>query len=77
MNISTTNRVVNRIVRCPHCGRPVEWNDKNTNRPFCSATCKQIDLGAWASETYRLATPSQGDGEDEANGSRSENPHAP
>ena len=23
-------------------------------RPFCSARCKTIDLGAWASERYRV-----------------------
>lgn len=24
-------------------------------RPFCSVTCKLIDLGAWLDETYRVA----------------------
>jgi len=36
---------------CVHCRkRPVEprW------RPFCSERCKLIDLGAWASEAYRV-----------------------
>ena len=27
---------------------------ENPWRPFCSERCKQIDLGAWASESYRI-----------------------
>lgn len=42
-------------VNCPHCGTPVAWSDKNPHRPFCSERCKQIDLGAWASDQYRVA----------------------
>jgi len=26
----------------------------NPYRPFCSERCKLIDLGAWASEAYRV-----------------------
>jgi endogenous inhibitor of DNA gyrase (YacG/DUF329 family) len=26
----------------------------NPYRPFCSARCRQIDLGAWASEQFAL-----------------------
>jgi endogenous inhibitor of DNA gyrase (YacG/DUF329 family) len=43
-----------RTVKCPTCGKPVEWKAENHFRPFCSARCKQIDLGAWASEAYRV-----------------------
>ena len=43
-----------RIVPCPQCGRPVEWVPASRWRPFCSARCKTIDLGAWAAETYRI-----------------------
>ncbi len=43
-----------RIVNCPHCSKPVEWNADNRWRPFCSERCRQIDLGAWASEAYRI-----------------------
>ncbi|MBS0543762.1 MAG: DNA gyrase inhibitor YacG [Proteobacteria bacterium] len=45
-----------RAVRCPTCGKEVEWKTENRFRPFCSERCKQIDLGAWASETYRVPT---------------------
>jgi endogenous inhibitor of DNA gyrase (YacG/DUF329 family) len=26
----------------------------NAYRPFCSERCKNLDLGAWASETFRM-----------------------
>lgn len=45
-----------RIVKCPTCGTDVEWRPENRSRPFCSARCKQIDLGAWAAEEYRVPT---------------------
>ena len=43
-----------RVVSCPQCGKGVEWNPENRYRPFCSERCKLIDLGAWASEKYRV-----------------------
>lgn len=46
-----------RIVRCPACGGPSVYAASNRYRPFCSERCKQIDLGAWASEAYRVAAP--------------------
>ena len=41
------------IVKCPVCGKEVEWKESNRYRPFCSERCKQIDLGAWAEEKYK------------------------
>jgi endogenous inhibitor of DNA gyrase (YacG/DUF329 family) len=43
-----------RIVKCPQCGSPVEWTAAAKFRPFCSERCKTLDLGAWASEAYRV-----------------------
>jgi endogenous inhibitor of DNA gyrase (YacG/DUF329 family) len=43
-----------RIVNCPHCGTGVVWDTANYWRPFCSERCKMVDLGAWASESYRI-----------------------
>ena len=40
------------IVKCPTCGKRVEWNEASKYRPFCSERCKTIDLGAWASDRY-------------------------
>jgi endogenous inhibitor of DNA gyrase (YacG/DUF329 family) len=41
-----------RTVPCPQCGIAVVWGPQSPHRPFCSARCRQIDLGAWASESY-------------------------
>ena len=46
-----------RSVRCPTCGGPSRYAATNAFRPFCSERCKNIDLGAWASEAYRVAAP--------------------
>ena len=43
-----------RKVRCPQCGGESIWRADNKFRPFCSERCKLIDLGAWASESYRV-----------------------
>jgi endogenous inhibitor of DNA gyrase (YacG/DUF329 family) len=43
-----------RTVSCPRCGAPVRWGAESPFRPFCSERCKMIDLGAWASEEYRV-----------------------
>lgn len=43
-----------RMVNCPQCGKTVAWDRANPYRPFCSERCKMIDLGAWASESYRV-----------------------
>ena len=41
-------------VKCPTCGKPVEWGKEQHWKPFCSERCKQIDLGTWAGEGYRI-----------------------
>ena len=43
-----------RTVACPQCGATVAWIAASKWRPFCSERCKLIDLGAWASERYRV-----------------------
>jgi endogenous inhibitor of DNA gyrase (YacG/DUF329 family) len=52
-----------KVVACPQCGARVEWSPASKFRPFCSERCKLIDLGAWASESYRipLAQPEEPD----------------
>jgi endogenous inhibitor of DNA gyrase (YacG/DUF329 family) len=45
-----------RRARCPRCGTAVAWAG-NPNRPFCSLTCRLIDLGAWLDERYRIPGP--------------------
>jgi endogenous inhibitor of DNA gyrase (YacG/DUF329 family) len=43
-----------RKVRCPQCSGEAIYSPENPWRPFCSERCKQIDLGAWADESYRI-----------------------
>jgi len=46
-----------RYVKCPTCGKAVEWSTENPWRPFCSERCKLIDLGEWAGEGHRIPGP--------------------
>jgi endogenous inhibitor of DNA gyrase (YacG/DUF329 family) len=49
-----------RTVRCPACGGPSLYAPENRFRPFCCERCKLHDLGAWASESFRIeAKPEQ------------------
>lgn len=43
-----------KLVRCPGCGGQSVYAPSNRFRPFCSERCKNLDLGAWASEDFRL-----------------------
>ena len=52
-----------RKVRCPQCGGDSLWSPGNPWRPFCSERCKQIDLGAWASDVYRIPVQETNDGD--------------
>lgn len=46
--------VAPRKVRCPACAGTSLYSSTNPYRPFCSARCKGVDLGAWASEEFKL-----------------------
>ena len=62
-------------VKCPTCGRSVEWIESNPYRPFCNERCKLIDLGAWLSEEQRIAGESAlGANDESANDDRAEDP---
>lgn len=52
--------------KCPYCSREVMWPETETY-PFCSERCRLIDLGAWASEDYRIPGEPVLDEEDSAN----------
>jgi len=43
-----------RRVTCPTCGGDSIYASSNPFRPFCSERCKNVDLGAWASEGFRI-----------------------
>lgn len=57
-------------ITCPICKKIVTW-EENPWRPFCSEQCKLIDLGAWASEQYRIAGKKE-ENEDETDNKRDE-----
>ena len=63
-----------RVIRCPACGGKSRYAADNPYRPFCSERCRNLDLGAWASESYRVANPPGGPDED-ASGERPEAKH--
>lgn len=52
-------------VDCPTCGRKVPFEPSSRWRPFCSARCKTVDLGAWAAERYRIAGDARQDATDD------------
>ncbi len=41
-------------VKCPTCGKPVEWIHDEPFKPFCCERCKLIDLGEWAMEEKKI-----------------------
>jgi uncharacterized protein len=50
-----------KTVICPQCGGDSLYSARNPFRPFCSARCKNIDFGAWASEGFSLPADSPPD----------------
>ncbi len=48
----TVTKLVPRVKgrRCPICEKPA----LQKFRPFCSARCADVDLGAWLGERYRV-----------------------
>ncbi|HTV77949.1 MAG TPA: DNA gyrase inhibitor YacG [Steroidobacteraceae bacterium] len=49
-------------VKCPTCGRSIEWSDQSPFRPFCSERCRVIDLGAWLTEKHAIPGSESGPG---------------
>ena len=67
--MSKTTPAKGRIVPCPTCGGDSLYSPDNPYRPFCSERCKNIDFGAWASESYRVeAKPDPQNLPDDPNG---------
>jgi endogenous inhibitor of DNA gyrase (YacG/DUF329 family) len=42
--------------RCPLCGKPREQR----YRPFCSARCRDVDLGRWFDQAYSVPAAEPG-----------------
>ncbi len=51
-------------LKCPICKRPTD-SDTNPEFPFCSARCRERDLGNWAMEKYKVAAPVMDESEPE------------
>ena len=49
---------------CPICGKP----SATPAHPFCSLRCKDLDLGRWLGERYRIAGETVARSENEADG---------
>jgi endogenous inhibitor of DNA gyrase (YacG/DUF329 family) len=54
-----------RRVPCPTCKGPAVYHASNPWRPFCSERCRTADLGAWASERFRV--PGEAPSDDDPN----------
>ena len=59
-------REAGRAPRCPICGRP----RAQPYRPFCSARCRDVDLGRWFDADYAVPAvePGYDENEDEDGG---------
>ena len=44
-------------MKCPICKKTVKFGDPEM--PFCSERCRDIDLGKWADEEYRIPVVNQ------------------
>jgi hypothetical protein len=53
---SLRDEPLDRGVTCPTCGARAPWAG-NAYRPFCSRSCRLIDLGRWLDERYRIEEP--------------------
>ena len=62
--VSNLDMLILMVLRpCPVCRKPTAW-EANPSKPFCSERCRLKDLGAWASEDYRVAgKPEEENGE--------------
>ena len=57
--MSDSPAVPEKIVTCPQCKGYSVYAPRNPYRPFCGERCKNLDLGAWASESFRVPAPEQ------------------
>lgn len=53
-------------LRCPICHQEAAPRATNPSAPFCSPRCRDVDLGRWLGEEYRVATNTPDEEEDEA-----------
>ena len=58
--------------RCPTCKREALPQALNPAFPFCSARCREVDLGKWLFEEYRV--PVVADEDEDGDGVKVEPP---
>ena len=51
-------------LECPICKQPVD-SEVTAEFPFCSARCRERDLGNWAMGKYKIAVPNMDESEPE------------
>jgi len=51
---------MSRTRTCPQCDRESRPRADNRAYPFCSARCKDADLGRWLSQDYVISSPALG-----------------
>ena len=61
MTGAKVHRLPRRGSGCPVCGKP----PSGANAPFCSPRCRDVDLGRWFGEAYRVPAVEPGYDEDE------------
>jgi endogenous inhibitor of DNA gyrase (YacG/DUF329 family) len=49
-------------LKCPICKKPTD-SETTEEFPFCSARCRELDLGNWATEKYKVAAPNMDESE--------------
>ena len=62
---ATPSDIPAKTVKCPSCKGPSIYASSNPYRPFCGERCKNHDFGAWASESFRMATQAPPDAMDD------------
>jgi endogenous inhibitor of DNA gyrase (YacG/DUF329 family) len=55
---------------CPICHKRAAPRTENRAFPFCSPRCKQVDLGKWLDEEYRVPDGNSAPHGDESSGMR-------
>jgi len=61
-------------LKCPICRQPVD-SETTPEFPFCSARCRERDLGNWATEKYKVAAPNMDESELDEPEPNEQSPH--
>jgi endogenous inhibitor of DNA gyrase (YacG/DUF329 family) len=51
-------------LKCPICKEPTD-SEMTAEFPFCSARCRERDLGNWATGKYKISVPMMDESEPE------------